>query len=188
MHDPPLVIADEPAAHLDSIQVEGELRIIRDIAGAGRLVIVATHDDRITQVADQVVDLVQHRRDVTEGHRSLHVDEGKVIFRQGDASDLVYVVESGTVEIFRERADGAEEYITDVSPGKYFGELGPLLDLPRSASARAKTDAELTGHGVNEFRRRSSTDPRCYSSSVRYPRLADSHFSASATVHPLRLA
>jgi putative ABC transport system ATP-binding protein len=156
-HDPPLAIADEPTAHLDSIQVEGVLRLIRDIAASGRLVIVATHDDRITQLADQVVDLVRHRREVDEGHRSLHVEEAKMIFRQGDASDLVYVVESGTVEIFRELADGAEEYITDIPAGHYFGELGPLLDLPRSASARAKTDVELTGYGVNEFRRRSLT-------------------------------
>ena len=153
-HDPPLVVADEPTAHLDSIQVEGVLRLIRDIAASGRLVVVATHDDRITQIADQVVDLVQHRREVAEGARRVHVEAGRVIFRQGDASDLVYVVESGTVDIFRELADGAEEHLAEITDGRYFGELGPLLDLPRSASARAKSDVELTGYGVAEFRRR----------------------------------
>jgi putative ABC transport system ATP-binding protein len=153
-HDPPLVVADEPTAHLDSIQVEGVLRIIRDIAAAGRLVIIATHDDRITNLADQVVELVKHRKDVDAEPRTLHVEAGKVIFRQGDASDLVFVVESGTVEIFRELADGTEEYVTDIPTGRYFGELGPLLDLPRSASARAKTDVDLVGYPVKEFRAR----------------------------------
>jgi putative ABC transport system ATP-binding protein len=153
-HDPPLVVADEPTAHLDSIQVEGVLRLIRDIAASGRLVVVATHDDRITQIADQVVDLVQHRREVAEATRRVRFEAGRVIFRQGDASDLVYVVESGAVDIFRELADGAEEYLAEIPVGRYFGELGPLLDLPRSASARARTDVELTGYGVAEFRRR----------------------------------
>jgi putative ABC transport system ATP-binding protein len=152
--DPPLVIADEPTAHLDSIQVEGVLRLIRDIAAAGRLVIIATHDDRITQIADQVVDLVQHRREIAYGPRRVHVAAGKVIFHQGDASDRVYIVESGTVEIFRELADGTEEHLTEIPAGRYFGELGPLLDLPRSATARATTDVELTGYGVNDFRAR----------------------------------
>jgi putative ABC transport system ATP-binding protein len=153
-HDPPLVVADEPTAHLDSIQVEGVLRIIRDIAASGRLVIIATHDDRITNLADQVVELVKHRKDVDAEPRTLHVEAGKVIFRQGDASDLVFVVESGTVEIFRELADGTDEYVTDIPTGRYFGELGPLLDLPRSASARAKTDVDLVGYPVKEFRAR----------------------------------
>src|SRR5262249_50370262 len=89
-HAPPLVIADEPTAHLDSIQVESVLRLIRDIAATGRLVIIATHDDRITHIADQVVDLVQHRREIAPGPHHVHVAARNVIFRQGDASDRVY--------------------------------------------------------------------------------------------------
>src|SRR6202034_149162 len=37
VQDPPLVLADEPTAHLDYIQVEGVLRLIRSIAAPGRL-------------------------------------------------------------------------------------------------------------------------------------------------------
>jgi putative ABC transport system ATP-binding protein len=159
-HNPPVVVADEPTAHLDGIQVEAVLRLIREIAAAGRLVVVATHDDRITRIADQVVDLVKHSVAVKSGPRPLHVDAGKVIFRQGDASDYVYVIQSGRVEIYRERADGTEEPIRDVGPGGYFGELGPMLDLPRSASVRAAVDTELTALSLGDFRER-------YSSSVR---------------------
>ena len=56
-HDPPLVLADEPTAHLDHVQVEGVLQLIRRLASPGRMVVVATHDDRITHLADHVVDL-----------------------------------------------------------------------------------------------------------------------------------
>jgi putative ABC transport system ATP-binding protein len=153
-HDPALVLADEPTAHLDSIQVEGILRLIRDIAAAGRLVIVSTHDDRITQLADQVVELMPRTPDVAAGPKSVHVNAGELIFRQGDASDLVYVIDSGTVEIFRELADGTEEPVVGLSDGEYFGELGPLLNLPRSASARARSDVVLQGFGAREFRLR----------------------------------
>jgi putative ABC transport system ATP-binding protein len=85
---------------------------------------------------------------------SLHLREGDLVFRQGQASDLVYVVQSGSVHIFRELADGGEESLTDIGPAGYFGELGPLLDLPRSASARATSATELTGYGPQQFRAR----------------------------------
>ena len=45
--DPQLLLADEPTAHLDELQVEGVLRLLRDSARPGRMVIVATHDDRL---------------------------------------------------------------------------------------------------------------------------------------------
>ena len=56
--DPPLVLADEPTAHLDFIQVEEVLRIIRGLASGDRMVVVATHDSRILPLADRIVELV----------------------------------------------------------------------------------------------------------------------------------
>jgi len=150
--NPPLVVADEPTAHLDYIQVEGVLRLIRDIATTGRLVVVATHDERITQLADAVVELAKHARPVPRGPVPVHLDPGEVLFRQGDPSDLVYTVDAGSVEIYRELADGNVEVLMDVGAGGYFGELGPMLNMPRSASARATEPCELTGYDVKVFR------------------------------------
>ena len=56
--DPPLMLADEPTAHLDFIQVEEVLRIIRGLATGDRMVVVATHDGRILPLADRIVELV----------------------------------------------------------------------------------------------------------------------------------
>ena len=39
-----------------------------------------------------------------------------------------------------------------VGTGNYLGELGPLLELPRSASARARGTARLTGPSARAFR------------------------------------
>ena len=55
--DPPLILADEPTAHLDFIQVEEVLRLIRSLAEGERVVVVATHDSRILPLADRVVEL-----------------------------------------------------------------------------------------------------------------------------------
>ena len=68
-HDPPLVLADEPTAHLDYIQVDGVLRLLRELAQPGRVVVVATHDDRLLPLADRVVELSATRGGATPGRR-----------------------------------------------------------------------------------------------------------------------
>jgi putative ABC transport system ATP-binding protein len=57
--DPPLLLADEPTAHLDVTQVHGIGDLLRDLAREGRTVVAATHDDRITMLAHYIVDLGQ---------------------------------------------------------------------------------------------------------------------------------
>ena len=57
VQDPPLLLADEPTAHLDGDHVHTVLDLLRDLARSGRLVVVATHDDRVSDLADVVVHL-----------------------------------------------------------------------------------------------------------------------------------
>jgi putative ABC transport system ATP-binding protein len=152
---PPIVLADEPTAHLDHIQVEGVLRLLRELAAPERLVIVATHDDRISNIADRVIELVAHFAERDPEEVELSADD--VLFNQGDRSDLVYVVEEGEIEVYRERTDGTRESLAVIGAGQYFGELGPMLNLPRSASARAQRPSRLTGYPVRAFRQRFPT-------------------------------
>jgi putative ABC transport system ATP-binding protein len=152
--DPPVVLADEPTAHLDYIQVEGVLKTLRDLADADRAVIIATHDERLLPLADRVVELsprVAHAATVDED-RSL--EDGEVLFRQGEPGALVYTVESGLIQLVRQRDDGAEEVVSEIVPGAYFGELAPTFGLPRSAMARAVGPTIVTGYPVSEVRAR----------------------------------
>ncbi len=59
VRDPPLLLADEPTAHLDPEQVDSVMALIDRLRGPGRLVVVATHDDRFHAVADAVVRMVE---------------------------------------------------------------------------------------------------------------------------------
>ncbi|HTT87237.1 MAG TPA: ATP-binding cassette domain-containing protein [Acidimicrobiales bacterium] len=153
-HDPPLVVADEPTAHLDYIQVEGVLRLLRQLASPGRMVLVSTHDDRITNIADRVIELSPHFATADREPESVSLEAGEVLFRQGDRGDLVYVVEDGAMDIYQVLTDGSEVPLATVEAGSYFGELGPMLNLPRAACARAAKPTHLTGYTVRRFRRR----------------------------------
>jgi putative ABC transport system ATP-binding protein len=152
VHDPPVLLADEPTAHLDYIQVEGVLRLLRDLADAGRTVIVATHDERMMPLADRVIHLTAPAAGSSHEPERVDLAENEVLFRQGERGELVYVVEEGAVEIVRVRDDGSEEQLNVVGPGGYFGEFSPMFGLPRSATARAHTASVVTSYGLREFR------------------------------------
>jgi putative ABC transport system ATP-binding protein len=153
-HNPPVVLADEPTAHLDYIQVEGVLKLIRELADDGRLIVVATHDERLIPLANRVVSLTPHAEPTAREPLRLELEPGDIIFKQGEPGDLVYVVEDGEIEIVRARVDGSEELLAMIEAGNYFGELAPMFRLQRSASARAGRRSVVTGYGLRDFRDR----------------------------------
>ena len=150
--DPPLLLADEPTAHLDELQVEGVLRLLREAAGPGRAVVVATHDDRLLPLADQVVELTPRRRAVHREPERIELAAGDVLFAQGDEGDVAYVTESGEIHMLREKAGGGEEVVFRAGPGRYFGELAPLFGMRRTATARAAVDSVVNSFTPHDLR------------------------------------
>ncbi|MGA7132998.1 MAG: ATP-binding cassette domain-containing protein, partial [Mycobacterium sp.] len=152
--DPPLILADEPTAHLDFIQVEEVLRLIRELATGERVVVVATHDTRILPLADRVVEMVPQLISIHREPETVSLTSDSVLFEQGSIGDLIYVVSEGELEVVRELAAGGEELLKVAMSGDYFGEIGPLFGMPRSATVRARTDATVVGYTVQAFRER----------------------------------
>jgi putative ABC transport system ATP-binding protein len=152
--DPPLILADEPTAHLDFIQVEEVLRLIRSLAEGERVVVVATHDSRILPMADRVVELAPALVSANRPPETVRLHAGEVLFEQCTMGDLIYVVSEGEFDIVRELADGGEELVKVAGPGDYFGEMGVLFHMPRSATVRARTDATAIGYTAQAFRER----------------------------------
>jgi MFS family permease len=68
----------------------------------------------------------------------VRVAGGDVVFREGDPGDRFYVVERGEMTVEPE----GRPPVT-LGRGDYFGEIALLRDLPRTATVRARTDAEL---------------------------------------------
>jgi putative ABC transport system ATP-binding protein len=146
--DPPIVIADEPTAHLDQHNVESTLRLLRTLTGDGRVVIVSTHDTRLEPLAEHTLDMATSTP--TGGSPGLiELEHGHSLFRQGDGSKWIYFVVSGTVEL---RQDDVA--VASAGVGDWFGEMGPLFGLPRSATARASGFTVVEAVSVADFRAR----------------------------------
>ena len=152
--DPPLILADEPTAHLDYIQVEEVLRLIRGLGSGERIVVVATHDSRLLPLADRVVEMAPQTIAVNRAPETIRLQAGTVLFEQGAVSDLIYIVSEGELEIVRQLTDGGEEVLRVAKAGEYFGDIGPLFGLRRSATVRARTDAVVVGYSIPAFRER----------------------------------
>lgn len=153
-HDPPLILADEPTAQLDNVQVEIVLRALRDLARPGRIVIVSTHDRRLEPIADQVIDLTTARKRIAPPRVLQYwLDPGEVLFREGSRASMVFMVDEGEVDLVRGQGEG-EELVDRLGVGRHFGELPVLLDLPHTCAARAHTNAIVTGFSITEFRQR----------------------------------
>jgi putative ABC transport system ATP-binding protein len=151
--DPPLVVADEPTASLDSEQVEVVLRILRRLTDRGRTLIVSTHDPRLIPLADHVIDMQPHAAPSPGGPVvDVDVAAGELVFAQHSTGDRIYEIVDGTVAITHDRTDGTHDVLATLTAGDRFGEMGPLFDLPRSASARAVTSTRLRAYTVAGFR------------------------------------
>lgn len=77
----------------------------------------------------------------------VEVPAGDVIIREGDESDRFYVIESGNVRVTA--ADG--RLLREEGPGDYFGEIGLLRDVPRTASITAADDLVLLALERDDF-------------------------------------
>jgi CRP-like cAMP-binding protein len=62
---------------------------------------------------------------------------GTDIIRQGDAADTFYVIVEGEAEVIKDRPDTGAQVIANLRDGDYFGEIGLLYRIPRTATVRA---------------------------------------------------
>jgi MFS family permease len=77
----------------------------------------------------------------------VEVPPAEVIVHEGDESDLFYVIESGRVQVTA--ADG--HVLREEGPGEYFGEIGLLRDVPRTATITAMEPTVLLALEREEF-------------------------------------
>jgi MFS family permease len=71
------------------------------------------------------------------------VRAGEVIIQQGDPADNFYVIVDGRVEVTQSRPNGDSRVLRQMAEGEFFGEIGLLSRVPRTATVTAATDGTL---------------------------------------------
>jgi len=80
-----------------------------------------------------------------------HYSEGEIVFRQGEAGDRFFIIESGEVEILREEPGQRMRRLGTRSAGSSFGELALLKQIPRTATIRCLTPVNVVAFSRLDF-------------------------------------
>lgn len=181
VHKPRLVLADEPTAALDEQSGRTVVELFRRMAKEERVtIIIVTHDNRILDVADRIVNLVDGRirSDVLVQEAAI-VSQMLVrcdVFKHltprslAEMSDHLVTqnVQAGK-NIIREGDAGDKFYlirqgevrvrrgaeqkeVATLKEGDFFGEMALLTGQPRNASVEAVTDTLLYVLSQDQFR------------------------------------
>ncbi|NQT36112.1 MAG: ATP-binding cassette domain-containing protein [Planctomycetes bacterium] len=182
IHRPRLILADEPTAALDEKSGRDVVTLFQELATREQVtVLMVTHDNRILDVADRIVNMVDGRIKsnvlVKESAKICEFIKGCSVFTQLTPRTLTQVadqmvpekVAAGSV-IIRQgepgdkfylirhgevdvivEKDGTDQTVASLGEGDFFGEAALLTGEPRNATIRAKTDASLYWLGNEVF-------------------------------------
>lgn len=182
VHQPKLILADEPTAALDGASGREVVTLFQQLAREnGTTIIMVTHDNRILDVADRLVTLVDGRirSNVIPQEASVICDFLRrcPVFDRLTPGMLADVADTMIVEVFPKGAiiirygeegdkfylirEGSVEVLvrgednpaTNVvlEAGSFFGETALLTGAPRNATVRAREPVVLYSLGKADF-------------------------------------
>lgn len=114
-------------------------------------------EPKVRVVAEWTLDLFFPRElsqvDVrtTPAVATVHLEEGDVLFKQGEASDAFYVVLSGCIELTQTNPEGEVVLREVLGRGAHFGEGSMLRKQARTTSARAMESSTCMVVGPRDF-------------------------------------
>jgi putative ABC transport system ATP-binding protein len=183
VHQPKLVLADEPTAALDEQSGREVVTLFQELArDEGCTIIMVTHDNRILDVADRIVNMVDgHIRSDVAVHETSVICEFLrqfPLFADLQTSTLTEVADKMMVEeaqpgdvIIRQGdpgelfylirsgqvdvlvEDGGEQRkVAELDEGQYFGEAALLRDEPRNATIVARSKCVFYTLGKADFK------------------------------------
>lgn len=187
---PRLILADEPTAALDRESGRDVVELLRKFAQEqGTTILMVTHDNRILDVADRIVNMVDGRviSDVAVAESTNIVEflRKNPLFASLSAHTLAEVADKMALEEFSAGSeiirqgeagdklyvirsgsaqvevgeDGRWRQVATLGVGNFFGEAALLSGEPRNATVRAAEDAELYALGKDDFQRVIDSSP-----------------------------
>lgn len=84
-----------------------------------------------------------HLQALAEKMAERSYQKGEVLFFEGEPGDSLYIVNAGTVKVYRVAEDGREKTLALLGAGEFFGEMALLDEGPRSAIAEALESTTL---------------------------------------------
>ena len=183
IHNPRIVLADEPTAALDEESGREAVTMLREMADRdGCTVLIVTHDNRILDVADRIINMVaghikndsnvkqteavceflrktEFFADLTP--RTLAELAHNIEIKQYVKDDQIVRQGDGGREFFMitegnvaivRSENGKDETLNQLEAGSYFGEVALIKDQPRNASVIATEPTTCYVLDREEFR------------------------------------
>lgn len=187
---PQLVLADEPTAALDRQSGRDVVDLLHKFAKEkGTTVLMVTHDNRILDVADRIVNMVDGRviSDVLVQEATTIIEflQRNALFKNLSAGTLAEVADKMSLERFSAdeivlrqgdpgdklyvirtgsaevlvTKDGETRQVATLGQGDFFGEAALISGEPRNATVKAKTSLECYTLGKDDFKRVIDASP-----------------------------
>ncbi len=84
--------------------------------------------------------------------RERSFDRGAIVFREGEAGDSLFLVESGRIELEKAGADGSPVAVATIGPYELLGEMGAVDGAPHGVTARALEASRLRAIPRKDFK------------------------------------
>ncbi len=84
----------------------------------------------------------------------------RTVVEQGEPGDKFYIIVRGVVTVTGRDDSGPEKMFAVLQDGDYFGEIALLMDVPRTATVRTRTESLFLTLSRGSFSRMLDRDPR----------------------------
>jgi putative ABC transport system ATP-binding protein len=187
-HGPKIVLADEPTAALDEHSGREVVKLLRELADKECMtILLVTHDNRILDVADRIVNMVDGRirsdvliheaEAIVEFLQKAEYFRGLTVSTLASIADKMWTEEHAAGETIIRQGDagktfyvvrqgevevvksagGEERVVATLGAGSAFGEEALLTGNPRNATVRATKQTLLYVLGEDDFRQAVAT-------------------------------
>jgi diguanylate cyclase (GGDEF)-like protein len=83
--------------------------------------------------------------------RPRYLARDETVFHQGEPGNELFILRSGELNAFAERAGGFRQWMFKIPPPSFFGEMSVIAHTVRSATIVASEDSELAVLGGDDF-------------------------------------